>query len=138
MIENYFDKQFKTLLGAKIAVFLKRIYDWHMYTREGCKILVMRYHIYKWLENPDRYVIHGRVHCDVPRFPYIPPTLNLETGQIDLRFNQLANDQDFYFGIPDNSHLTDGQREADCNGALKEIQDRYYPVTANITWNEVE
>ena len=45
MIDKYFNKRFKTLRGVRIAIFLKRIYDWFRLTRNGEKILSQQYHI---------------------------------------------------------------------------------------------
>ena len=81
----------------------------------------MVYNIYRWVENPDRYVIHGKV---TPNHKiYIDP----ETGQADYEFlfEKLANDQDMYIVQYDESNWTDGQREAGMDGVFGEIRNRY-------------
>ncbi len=44
-MEKYFNRRFKTLRGVKIAIFIKRIYDWFRLTRDGEKILSQQYGI---------------------------------------------------------------------------------------------
>jgi len=46
MINKYFKRRFKTIAGIKLAIFLKRPYDWVRLNLRGEKILRHEYHIY--------------------------------------------------------------------------------------------
>jgi len=58
MIEKYFSRRFKTLIGVRVAIFLKDKYDWFRLTRNGEKILSQRYRMERFNPNDGYRIVN--------------------------------------------------------------------------------